>query len=196
VQDVLEELVVVSPGRVHDRHAKRHAPTRIEIVGYRHIKHVEVVHHLGLLSFALRLFGGADEVSELMLIAVAGRNRPVVCREWAPVLGAGMFFRLGICASAQRANHGRARSRGNSTLTCGTNRNQNDESRYREANPKPNPDNHPTLRKCCDGSFNSAPESIVFLNYDHSGKALCFTKTRTQYQLPYQRTLPIVDNLK
>ncbi|MCU1296714.1 MAG: hypothetical protein JWO91_992 [Acidobacteriaceae bacterium] len=64
MQQGLEELMIVSARGVHDGQACRQAPTRIDLVGDRHIKQIDVVHHLRVLRFTLRLLRRANEMAE------------------------------------------------------------------------------------------------------------------------------------
>jgi hypothetical protein len=121
VQEHVEELVVISARPIHHGQACRQAPARVDLVGQRHVKEIDVIHHLRMLGFALCLLRGTDEMAERMLITVTGRNRPMTRRERV------VIFRelrlLGIRCTAQRAKHGRARPCGHSTLAPSPQRN-------------------------------------------------------------------------
>ena len=117
VQQGLEELVIVGSRGIHDGHADRHAPPRIDTVRQRRIKQIDVIDNLRMLGFALGLFCRSNKMTERMLVPVSHGNRPVVCGESPLLLRTKDVSLLGIGSAAQRANHGRARSRCYSTLT-------------------------------------------------------------------------------
>ena len=124
VQEYVEELVVVSARAIHYGQTCRQAPARIDLVGQRNVKQVDVIHYLRVLRCALRLLSGANKMTERMLIAVTGRDRPMTRRDRTVIFRRLRLLGLGIRCTAQRANHGRARSRGHSTLAGSTHGNR------------------------------------------------------------------------
>ena len=116
VQQRVEQLVVVRAGGIHDGQACPQAPARIDLVCQRHVKKIDVIYYLGLMGFALRLLRGANEMAEGMLIAVTSRDRPMTRRERTLTFREVRLLGFGIRCTAQRSNHGRARSCDHSTL--------------------------------------------------------------------------------
>ena len=64
MQKGLEELVIVGSRGIHDGHADRHAPPRIDTVRQRRIKQIDVIDNLRMLGFALGLFCRSNKMTE------------------------------------------------------------------------------------------------------------------------------------